>query len=127
MANKFKKAPPRPVATARGSGLPPRNFPDIAPPPAAEILLPQPGSRKAVWFASIGLLLLISLVFFRLLGFDFISFDDPYSVYNNPNIKSGFTMEGIRWAFTDYNLFYWQPLTYLSHIFDCQLFGLNAG
>jgi protein O-mannosyl-transferase len=127
MANKFKKARSRPVATARSSALAPVIAQDIARPPAAEILLPQPGSRKPVWFASIGLLLIISLVFFRLLGFDFISFDDPYSVYNNPNIKSGFTMEGIRWAFTDYKLFYWQPLTYLSHILDCQLFGLNAG
>ncbi|MEE4604575.1 MAG: tetratricopeptide repeat protein, partial [Desulfobacteraceae bacterium] len=54
-------------------------------------------------------------------------FDDNLYVYQNGIVQSGITSEGIRWAFSINEHFYWHPLTWLSHMLDCQLYGLNAG
>jgi hypothetical protein len=78
-------------------------------------------------FISCGLVLLNVIVFAKTLGFSFVSRDDPQAVSENLAIRSGLTVEGIRWAFTQTQTFYWQPLTWLSHMLDCQLFGLNSG
>src|SRR5512132_3576714 len=58
-------------------------------------------SRKTVRAIAAGLAVLVALVFFRVAAFQFVSFDDPYSVYNNPHVTHGLTAESIRWAFTD--------------------------
>jgi tetratricopeptide (TPR) repeat protein len=56
---------------------------------------------------------------------DFISYDDPTYVTENMHIRHGITMETIRWAFTTYYASNWHPLTWMSHMLDVQLFGLN--
>ncbi|MBZ5625876.1 MAG: tetratricopeptide repeat protein [Acidobacteriia bacterium] len=66
-------------------------------------------------------------VYLQVRTFDFINFDDPGYVTENPNVSGGLTRAGIVYAFTNYTWFYWQPLTWLSHMLDCQLFGLRAG
>ncbi len=43
-----------------------------------------------------------------------------------PEIVRGFTWPGVRWAFTGTHSGNWHPLTSLSHMLDCQLWGLNA-
>ena len=58
---------------------------------------------------------------------DFINLDDDVFVYANPNMKSGLTLEAIRWAFTTPHEVNWIPLTWISHLFDVTLFGMNAG
>ena len=78
-------------------------------------------------FISSGLVLLTVIVFAKILGFSFVSRDDPQAVFENLVVRSGLTASGIRWAFTQTVTFYWQPLTWLSHMLDSQLFGLNAG
>jgi Flp pilus assembly protein TadD len=60
-------------------------------------------------------------------GNGFINFDDDLYVYENPIVRSGFSLEGLRWAFSSVTLYYWQPLTWISHMLDCQLFGLDPG
>lgn len=56
---------------------------------------------------------------------DFVDYDDGVYVTENPNILTGLTLENIKWAFTtNYNT-NWHPLTWLSHMLDCQLFGPN--
>src|SRR5690348_3934354 len=42
-------------------------------------------------------------------------------------VKSGLSANGIFWAFTHFYASNWHPLTWLSHMVDCQLFGLHAG
>ena len=42
-------------------------------------------------------------------------------------MRPGITAAGLRWAFTTIDYFYWQPLTWLSHMVDCQIFGLRPG
>src|SRR5438552_17098485 len=66
-------------------------------------------------------------VFGQTLGHDFVNFDDPVYVYENPLVIRGLSMEGIIGAFTHTHARNWHPLTTLFHMLDCQLYGLNAG
>src|SRR5262249_31229737 len=45
----------------------------------------------------------------------------------NDHVKGGLTRNGLVWAFTQYHSGNWHPLTWMSHMVDCQLFGLQAG
>jgi tetratricopeptide (TPR) repeat protein len=67
------------------------------------------------------------LVFGQTLGHEFVNFDDHVYVYENPVITGGLTLPGIIPAFTHSHARNWHPLTTISHMLDCQLFGLNAG
>jgi len=57
----------------------------------------------------------------------FVNFDDPEYVYENRPVVSGLTAESVRWAFTAVHSANWHPLTWLSHMLDAHLFGLDAG
>lgn len=59
--------------------------------------------------------------------FDFINYDDNTFVYENPHITSGVTAEGLIWAFTKADIDYWRPLSWVTHMLDVEMFGLNAG
>jgi len=67
------------------------------------------------------------IVFGQTLWHDFINYDDPRYVYENSKITSGLTLSGIAWAFTHIHSMNWHPLTTISHMLDCQLYGLKAG
>ena len=67
------------------------------------------------------------LVFGQTLWHDFINYDDPRYVYENTKITSGLSLSGIGWAFTHIHSMNWHPLTTMSHMLDCQLYGLKAG
>ena len=66
-------------------------------------------------------------VFGQTIGFEFVNYDDGYYVYNNPMVARGLTLKGVAWAFTGVHVDNWHPLTWLSHMLDCQLYGLNPG
>src|SRR6266513_2647220 len=66
-------------------------------------------------------------VFSQLSHFYFINFDDDVYVYNAPAIQAGPTLKGVAAAFTSPHARNWHPLTTLSHMLDCRLYGLNAG
>jgi len=51
--------------------------------------------------------------------------DDPGYVTENIHVKNGMTLEGIKWAFCNIGLGNWHPLTFLSHMLDCQIYGLE--
>lgn len=75
----------------------------------------------------LALVLVTALVYHGVLSSDFISMDDPVYVTHNSYVNQGLTKEGIRWAF-DFGHEsgpYWLPLTMVSHMLDCQFFGLN--
>jgi len=57
----------------------------------------------------------------------FIAFDDPGYVTQNSHVLAGLTLEGVRWAFSTGHMGNWNPLTWLSHMLDVQLFGLHPG
>ena len=70
---------------------------------------------------------MILAVYWRLLSHDFINFDTALHVTENPHVQAGLTKNSIVWAFTSFHANFWIPLTWLSHMLDCQLFGLNPG
>ncbi len=55
----------------------------------------------------------------------FTNYDDPAYVTMNPHVLSGLTWHNAVWAFTSLEVSYWHPLTWLSHMLDCTLFGVN--
>lgn len=57
----------------------------------------------------------------------FLAYDDPLMVTANDAVKTGFTADGFRFAFTDTTMNLWHPLTWMSHMLDWQLFGEWAG
>ncbi len=73
------------------------------------------------------LLLAVGLVFGQTVGYDFVNFDDGLYVYENPQISGGLSAQGIGWVFTHTHGANWHPLTGLSHMVDCQFYGLHAG
>ncbi|MGD9269797.1 MAG: tetratricopeptide repeat protein [Syntrophobacterales bacterium] len=67
------------------------------------------------------------VVFHQLPSHDFINLDDDILVYENPHVHAGLNKEGIAWAFTTFEAYNYHPLTWLSHMLDCELFGLRPG
>ena len=70
---------------------------------------------------------LVLLTFLPSLRNGFVNFDDPLYVCGNIHVQKGLTWDSIKWAFTTYAGGFWHPLTWLSLMLDCQLFGLHAG
>lgn len=92
-----------------------------------EFLRRYHGGRWTKISVCVGLVLLTWLVFGRTVRYDFVNFDDESYVYQNSEVTKGLTMEGAIWAFTHIVSHNWHPLTMLSHMLDCQLFGLRPG
>ena len=97
-----------------------------APPPRPSRLSQSPALRE--WLICLGLCLVTLAAFLPVRHFGFISLDDDGEngyVKDNLHVQAGFTWESIRWAFTAFHSFNWHPVTWLSHMLDCRLFGLN--
>jgi protein O-mannosyl-transferase len=63
----------------------------------------------------------------QVIGHQFITLDDPTYIQENPMANRGVTLAGLAWAFTTFHAANWHPLTWISHMIDCQLFGTYAG
>jgi Flp pilus assembly protein TadD len=79
----------------------------------------------AAW--SVTLIALTVGAYSRVSTFEFTNFDDPDYVVQNNIVHRGVTLEGVKWAFSTGFMGNWHPLTWVSHMLDCQLFGLDAG
>ncbi|MEO5356787.1 MAG: tetratricopeptide repeat protein [Nitrospirae bacterium YQR-1] len=66
-------------------------------------------------------------VYYPVGRFDFVLYDDQKFVTENINLRYGFTLSNVLWAFHTVSMDNWQPLTVLSHMFDVTVFGLNPG
>lgn len=74
------------------------------------------------------ILVIITLtVYCQVSNHAFINFDDDVYVTDNRNVQAGLTSENLKFAFSYIERTYWHPLTWISHMLDCELFGLNAG
>ncbi|MHC4962212.1 MAG: tetratricopeptide repeat protein [Planctomycetota bacterium] len=60
-------------------------------------------------------------------GFDFIHLDDGVYVYHNPFVQDGLSFNRVLYALVTTEVSYWHPLTWISHMLDCELFGMDAG
>lgn len=89
-------------------------------------MLSNPKNRSALTLAlSAGLVLLVSLIYWPTLRHGFVNYDDDQYVYENPAVQGGVTLDSVQWAFTRRHSNNWHPLTWVSHMADCQWFGLN--
>jgi Tfp pilus assembly protein PilF len=56
---------------------------------------------------------------------DFINYDDNTYITQNPEVNGGTTLRSVIWAFTKSYEANWHPITWLSHMLDCEIYGLN--
>lgn len=71
--------------------------------------------------------ILVLAVFGQTAWFSFVNYDDNKYIYENLVVQKGLTWEGVRWASTYSEIGHWHPLTWLTHMADCQIYGLWAG
>lgn len=81
--------------------------------------------RLPDWAICLFLGAVVFLVYWRTTGWGFVSFDDPLYVSENPNIRLGFSFEGLSWAFNTWHAGYWIPVTWISFLLDYSIFGMN--
>lgn len=84
-------------------------------------------SKKQKLIIYIILSLAILAVYWQVTRFDFVNIDDGVYVTQNSRVQSGITFKSFRWAFLTTYAEFWHPLTWLSLMLDCQLYGLDAG
>jgi hypothetical protein len=83
--------------------------------------------RRCIAGVCLGLILVTLAIYWpaRLCGF--VQYDDPEYVTENQTVQDGLSRWGLQWAIVDAHAANWHPITWLSHMLDCQLFGLDAG
>jgi hypothetical protein len=82
--------------------------------------------RNIFW---LGVLLGVAtiLLYSRTLHFGYVNYDDTDYVLDNPHVSTGFSLGNVLWALRESYAANWHPLTWMSHMLDCQLFGTNPG
>jgi tetratricopeptide (TPR) repeat protein len=83
--------------------------------------------KKFFLFTCLALALGTLALYWPVTSFPFIRFDDNEYIYENPITQAGLTWPGFVWAFNGIHVGNWHPASWLSHMLDCQIFGLNAG
>src|SRR5579862_6604744 len=79
---------------------------------------------SGIWIGCL-LALVTVLAYWPVRTCEFVTIDDDLYVTRNPPVTHGVTLEGLRWAFTTGHTGNWHPLTWISHMIDCQVYGLN--
>ena len=75
----------------------------------------------------LALALVTTALYWPMTHHGFVNFDDDDYITNNPHVQAGLTWAGVIWAFKSGAAANWHPLTWISHMLDCQLYGLNPG
>ncbi len=81
--------------------------------------------REILTAASVCALLVLAVVaiYGQTLSHGLVNYDDPDYICNQPYVSQGLTPRSVVWAFTEFHACNWHPLTWLSHMLDCQVFG----
>ena len=95
--------------------------PDTAQPVNAGVLL------RSKLIVSLILIIITSVVYIQVKDHEFINYDDDVYVTENSRVKTGLTAAGMAWACTSFHGANWHPLTWVSHMLDCKLFGPTPG
>ena len=84
--------------------------------------------KNSLWW-SFGICLILAVttlsLYWQTHSHKFIHYDDYAYITENPNVRDGFSWQGIKWAFTESYEAAWFPLTWFSHMLDCELFGIS--
>jgi len=82
-------------------------------------------NKKYFYIICLFLIVATLAVYWQVLDNDFVLFDDDAYVIKNDQVHRGMTFDSLTWAFTSSHASNWHPLTWISHMIDCQLYGLN--
>jgi tetratricopeptide (TPR) repeat protein len=96
-------------------------------PPIVPIIVGRGEQRWRAPVVCVALATITFAVFGQTAGFGFVNYDDDKYVYENPVVQRGLTLKGFFWALTDDKTDHWHPLTWLTHMADCQVYGPWAG
>src|ERR1700683_5044698 len=97
----------RTAAASTGRSVTDEQNQRMNPGPPPELL-----ERKRTILVCFLLAIVTGVVYWQIRAFDFINFDDPYLIYQNPNVNGGLTWRGILWALGTSYYEYWHPLTW---------------
>jgi len=95
--------------------------------PSVRIKRPTNMNQHVSRWICAALVVLAVLPYLQTLRYGFVNFDDGAYVAENPLVQQGLTWSNVAWAFTTMSAGNWHPLTWLSHMLDCQIFGLRPG
>jgi tetratricopeptide (TPR) repeat protein len=98
-----------------------------APPEGVRTIPPEPLSRRQTLAICASLAAAVLLLYGRSVTHDFVNIDDNMYVTANEHVQAGLSLEGLSWAFTNADTGLWLPVTWLSHLLDCTLFGMRPG
>jgi hypothetical protein len=87
--------------------------------------MPTMITRGAFAASLLALALLVAASFAPVLDNGFLGLDDPAYITANPHVREGLTLGGVRWAATTFEAANWHPLTWISHMTDVRIFGLD--
>jgi tetratricopeptide (TPR) repeat protein len=94
--------------------------------PSVAAAAPAPRERRPpIWLVGIFLALATLALYWPAIHHDFINLDDPVYVTENPHVQAGLSWQSVKWAFSHPVCSNWHPLTVMSHMADCQTFGLK--
>ncbi len=95
-------------------------------PATPETSAPAPARRRLpAWLPALLLALATIILYWPATHHDFVNYDDNDYVTKNLHVQAGLTLENLTWAFSNPVSANWHPLTVLSHMLDCQLYGLK--
>jgi hypothetical protein len=87
----------------------------------------KPAARWIVLALSCALIVLVLAIYWQTSSFDFTNYDDNIYVFQNEQVTSGLNWQNVFWAFKSTRASNWHPLTWISHMLDCEFFGLDSG
>ncbi len=83
--------------------------------------------RARIILICLVLTLLVLAVFAQIRSHKFVDYDDNEYIIGNNAVLTGLSWQNVQWAFTTNQASNWHPLTWLSHMLDCQLYGIDPG
>jgi len=87
---------------------------------------PKIRNHVDLWIV-LALIIAVLAIYSQARHFEFVNYDDPDYVTDNSHVRPGLTVTGIVWAFTSSYAANWVPVTWISHMADVSLFGLDPG
>jgi Flp pilus assembly protein TadD len=90
----------------------------------------QPDSQTPAWATLLVCLALTAItlvIYWQTTHFELTNVDDPDYIINNTHVRGGLTWDNFRWAFQLGNAANWHPVTWLTHMFDCEYWGMLPG
>ena len=84
-------------------------------------------TTRTTWVVCLLLALATLFAYCGVFSSGFVDYDDPYYVVHNQHVQAGLSWEGLGWAFTTHeDCDNWHPLTWLSLMLDCSLYGFDS-